>query len=49
MKLAAIALAVACLLAACDSSTPTPPSSPAGSPAARVEASAPGPGSAQLR
>ena len=39
--LAAIALAVACLLAACDSSTPTPPSSPAGSPAARVEASAP--------
>ena len=39
--LAAIALAVACLLAACDSSTITPPSSPAGSPAARVEASAP--------
>ncbi len=39
--LAAIALAVACLLGACDSSTPTPPSPPAGSPVARVEASAP--------
>ncbi len=41
MKVAAIALAVACLLGACDSSTPTPPPSPAGSPAARVDASAP--------
>ena len=39
--LAAIVLAVACVLGACDSSTPTPPSSPPGSPAARVEASAP--------
>ena len=41
LKLAAIALAVACLLGACDSSTPTPPSSPVGSPAAQVDASAP--------
>ncbi len=41
MKLATITLLVACLLGGCDSSTPTPPSSPAGSPAARVEASAP--------
>ena len=41
--LAAIALAAACVLGACDSSTPIPPSSPAGSPAARVEASAPVP------
>jgi hypothetical protein len=38
--LAAIALAVACFLGGCDSSTPTPPSSPAASPAARVDASA---------
>ena len=41
LKLAAIALAVACLLGACDSSTPNPPSSPVGSPAARADASAP--------
>ena len=42
MKLATIALVVACLLAGCDSSTPTPvPPAPAGSPAARVDASAP--------
>ena len=41
IKLAAIALAVASLLAACDSSTPTPQASTAGSPAAQVEASAP--------
>ena len=41
LRLAAIALAVACLLGACDSSTPTPPSSPVGSPAAQVDASAP--------
>ncbi len=47
--LAAIALAVACLLGACDSSTLIPPSSPAGSPAARVEASAAGPGCTQFR
>ena len=41
MKLAAIALAVACLLGACDSSTPPPSPSPAGSPAALVDAVAP--------
>ena len=40
-RLAAIALAVACVLGACDSSTPTRPSSPAGSPAALVDALAP--------
>src|SRR5689334_13178991 len=41
LKWALTALAVACLLEACDSSTPTPPSSPAGSPAAQIDASAP--------
>ncbi len=41
LKLVAIALVVACLLGACDSSTPTPSSSPAGSPAALVDALAP--------
>ena len=41
LKLVAIALVVACLLVACDSSTPTPSSSPAGSPAALVDALAP--------
>ena len=42
MKLASIALAVSCLLAACGNTTPTaPPPAPAGSPVAHVEASAP--------
>jgi hypothetical protein len=42
-KLASIALTVACLLAGCGSTTSTaPPPSPAGSPAAQVDASAPG-------
>ena len=42
MKLAAVALLVACLVSGCGSTTPTsPPSSPVGSPAARADASAP--------
>ena len=41
IRLAAIALVVTSSLAACDSSTPTPPSSPAGSPATLVDAVAP--------
>ena len=44
-KLAAIALAVTCLLAGCDSATASPkPPTPAGSPAGQVAASAPATG-----
>ena len=42
MKLAVVALLVACSLVGCGSTTPTsPPPSPVGSPAAQVDASAP--------
>jgi hypothetical protein len=41
LMLAAVALAVVCLLVGCDSATPTPLSPPAGSPAAQVDPSAP--------